>query len=55
MLQFVTVLVEGVVDVDDLTAGVAVDDVHALFDQGAHNDIGTGKFQNHHPFCEFSI
>ena len=44
VLQLVTVLIKGIVDIDDLTAGIAVDHVHALLDQGSHNDIGTGEF-----------
>ena len=44
VLQFPLILVQGIVDIDDLTTGVAKDHVGALFNQCAYDDIGTGKF-----------
>ena len=43
VLQFVLIFVKGVINVDDLPAGIAKDHIHALFDQGANEDIGAGK------------
>ena len=43
VLQFVLIFVQGVINVDDLPAGIAEDDIHALFNQGANEDIGAGK------------
>ena len=44
MCQLVTVLVKGIINVDHLAAGITENDVNALIDQSADQDIGTGKF-----------
>ena len=44
VFQFPLIFVQGIVDIDDLTTGVAKDHVGALFNQCAYDDIGTGKF-----------
>ena len=44
MLQLALVFVQGVIDVDDLAAGVAEDHIGALLDQSAHDDIRAGKY-----------
>ena len=42
--QLVLVLIEGVVDMDHLPAGVAEDGGDALLQQGPDNDVRAGQF-----------
>ena len=43
MAQCVLILIQGVINVDDLPAGIAKNHVNALLNQGADEDIGAGK------------
>ena len=42
MAQLILIFVKGIINIDDLAAGVAKDHIAALLDQCPHDDIGTG-------------